>query len=288
VSEARTSGWSPRAGEWASVLILAGFGAVVVQLLVDSVRAGGPARPAVAVGTSISALSIVGAFLINRNIFNSDNYRYLIFLLLPGALGFGLTMHRLARRGPAGRVAACLVAGLLAMIMSERAFSWYRDTRHYLDERGILCRIRPAHWSDVTLRTPAPKGRLSGPVRPPPDRTIRFEVSSDVTHVFGGYWEVYRMAFLSGKRVMGIPFPMYPNRFPGWSGGLGPDRGKLLILRPNEESNSGARSAAETPGGRPPIVRSAKRIDWRPAFTTVWRADGRDPAEIEHLQVVVP
>ena len=33
---------------------------------------------------------IVAAFLVNRNIFNSDNYRYLIFLLTPWSLGFGL------------------------------------------------------------------------------------------------------------------------------------------------------------------------------------------------------
>ena len=51
---------------------------------------------------------------------------------------------------------------------------------------------------------------------------MRYTIPLDVTHVFGGYWDVYRLAFLSGKRVIGIPYPMYPNRFPGWSRGLGP------------------------------------------------------------------
>ncbi len=254
------------------MLILAGFGVAVVRLLVDSARAGGPARQAVARGTSFSALLIVAAFLINRNIFNSDNYRYLIFLLIPWSLGFGLVMHRLAHRGIPGRLAAYIAAGLLALIMSERTFTWYRDTRHYLDDRGVVVRIQPSPWTDLSLRTPAPKGKPSGPVMPPFDRTMRFEVPSDVTHVFGGYWDVYRMAFVSGRRVVGIPFPMYPNRFPGWSEGLGPDRGKLLIVRPNDDSNSGrgrlprrqacdpASSArrSESTGGRP-SRRSGKR-----------------------------
>ncbi len=283
------TGWRlPRASEWVSVLILAGFGVAVVRLLIESARTGSPAQQAIGCGTIVSALLIVSAFLVNRNIFNSDNYRYLIFLLIPWALGFGLSIQRLSQRGISGRVAAYMIVGLLAVIMTERTFCWYRDTRHYLGENGILVRTRPSPWSDLSLRTPVAEGRPLGTLMPPFDRTIRFEVPSDITHVFGGYWEVYRMAFLSGKRLVGIPFPMYPNRFPGWSEGLGPGRGKLLILRPNDDSNSGTRSAAETPGVRSPIVRSAKRIDWHPAFTTVWRADGRDPAEVKQLQVVVP
>ena len=43
----------------------------------------------------------------------------------------------------------------------------------------------------------------------------------DVTHVFGGYWDVYKMAFLSGGRLVGIPFPMYPNRFRAGRAGWG-------------------------------------------------------------------
>ena len=88
---------------------------------------------------------------------------------------------------------------------------------------------------------------------------------------------------------------MYPNRFPGWSAGLGPDRGKLLVfLRENDEPASRSRPASELPGGRPPLLiaergtgtqspaneaarlRSARRLDWQPPFATVWEADGRD------------
>ncbi len=275
----------PQAREWASVLLLLASAAAIVRLLVDSARAGNPARQAVGLGTTISALLIVAAFLINRNIFNSDNYRYLIFLLLPWTLGFGLAMQDLSRRGWPGRLAACVVAGLLAEMVTATTFDWYRNTRHYLDDRGIPTHVATPHWSEMIVRTPE---RSRGSMKRPLDASPRFDVPPDVTHVFGGYWDVYRLAFLSGKRVMGIPYPIYPNRFPGWSEGLGTDRGKLLVFRPGEESSSGSRSAAETPGGRTPVVRSARPIDWRPAFATVWRADGRAPAEIDRLQVVVP
>ena len=52
-----------------------------------------------------SALLIACAFLMNRNVYDSDNYRYLIFLLTPWALGFGLILFDLRRRG---RLAALL------------------------------------------------------------------------------------------------------------------------------------------------------------------------------------
>jgi hypothetical protein len=287
-SGARTSWKLPRAREWASILILVGFTAAMVRVLVESARRGDPARQAVGLGTTLSALLIVAAFLVNRNIFNSDNYRYLIFLLIPWALGFGLVIRDMAQRDATGRLAACLIAGLLAVMMTTTTFYWYRDTRHYLDTRGIPVRTSLSSWSDLSIRTPAREGRPLGPLRPPFDKTTRFEIPSDVTHILGGYWDVYRISFLSERRVMGIPFPMYPNRFPGWSEGLGADRGKLLILRPGEDSTSVMQWAAETPGSRPPIIRSARRIDWRPGFSTVWKADGRNPAEIDHLQVVVP
>jgi hypothetical protein len=108
-----------------------------------------------------------------------------------------------------------------------------------------------------------------------------------VTHVFGDYWDVYRMAFLSGKKVIGIPFPMYPNRFPGWSRGLGPDHGKLLILRPragHEMPQSQWPSLVEGHNTFPP----AATFDWRRALLTVWKADGRDPTELKRVRVVVP
>jgi hypothetical protein len=267
------------------IAVMIGFAAAVARLALDAVRRGDPPRRAVAHGTLISGVLIAAAFLVNTNIFNSDNYRYLIFLLMPWSLGFGLCLDDLSRRGRRGWWASVLVAVLLAGGMTLAAFRWYRDTRHYLDERGWPVRKECPPWSELVVLPGHPQPADS---RPWPERPGRYTIPAEVTHVFGGYWDVYRLSFRSGKRIVGVPYPIYPNRFPGWSAGLGPDRGKIMILRPSEGSTVSKRSAAETPGGRSERVRSARAIDWHPAFTTAWKADGRDPAELDRLDVVVP
>ncbi len=224
----------------------------------------------------VSALLIIGAFLVNRNIYNSDNYRYLIYLLAPWSLGFGLVMNDLSRRGWAGRVAACLAAVVLLAALSHSAFRWYRDERGYTDERGVPVKVPVPAWSELTIVDDDPSESKA--------RRARYSIPGDVSHVFGGYWDVYRMAFLSGGRVTGIPLPMFPNRFPGWSRGLGPLEGKLLVVLPEREAQGGMPSASRSPRA----IRSARKADWRPAFRAVWVRDHRDPFELGRLGVVVP
>ena len=102
----------PPSQEWLAVLLLAGL-ADGDHPAWCSIRCGraNPARKAVSRGVVLSALLIVAAFLVNRNIFNSDNYRYSIYLLTPWSLGFGLLMNDLARRGRLGFLVASLCAG---------------------------------------------------------------------------------------------------------------------------------------------------------------------------------
>jgi hypothetical protein len=276
--------WPP-VGDWSVLLVMAVFTAAVARLVLDCARRGEPARGAVACGALISGLMIVLAFLVNRNIFNSDNYRYLIFLLTPWSLGFGLCLDDLSRRGARGRLAAGLVAVLLGAGMTVAAFRWYRETRHYLDDRGFPVRRERPPWSELVILPDRPR---AGDPQPAPGRPERYTIPLDVTHIFGGYWDIYRLSFLSGKRVIGVPYTMYPNRFRGWSDGLGPGRGKMMILRPSEEWASVSRPPAELRGGRPERVRSARSIDWHRALATAWVADGRDPAELDDLTVVVP
>ena len=235
-------------------------------------------RTAVSLATLASALLVVGAFLVNRNIFNSDNYRYLIFLLTPWALGFGLWMNDLAKKSWAGRLVAWIIAGLLFEVMTSAAFLWYRDERLYVDQWGRPIRAQGPDWSELTVVKEVPHGL--------PADSKDFVVPSDVTHVFGGYWDVYRMAFLSGGRVTGIPFPSYPNRFRGWSRGLGPGRGKLLVLYPATASRKlGSRSAVDPGAG---VVQSAQGTNWPSALATSWAQEERDPAELSRLRIVVP
>ena len=236
------------------------------------------ARKAVGGGVVASALLIVVAFLLNRNIYNSDNYRYLVYMLTPWALGSGLVLSDLARRGWVARLAAGLAIFLLFTVMTSAAFFWYRDGRGYVDSRGIPLRLRRPAWSELKVIPDVSRG-----AREP---ATTFVIEPDVTHVMGSYWDVYKLAFLSGGRLVGVPFPIYPNRFPGWSRGLGPGSGKLLILHLEVPGRKlGSTSSAEM---GTEAVRSARKINWRSGLKTVWESDRRDPAELSRLSVVVP
>ena len=184
-------------------------------------------------GLLASSAAIIVAFVVNRNIYNSDNYRYLVLLLPAWGLGFGLLMTSIATRGRTGRASALICSALLALGMTSSVADWYRELGWIGDEHR---------------RAPPASAGVPLPV--------------EVTHLFGDYWDVYRTAFLSGGRVAAAPFPTYPNRFPGWSVGLGPDRGALLV-RP------------EVPG-------------WPSMLAESWRREGRDPSELERVSILLP
>ena len=110
-------------------------------------------------------------------------------------------------------------------------------------------RLPVPDWSELTI---VPDGVAAGRRPIPSD----FVVPSDVTHVFGGYWDVYKWPSFRAGGWLASRFPSYPNRFRGWSRGLGPGRGKLLILhpevlrgswerRPRARSRGGDRSIGE-------------------------------------------
>ena len=63
--------------------------------------------------------------------------------------------------------------------------------------------------------------RPSGPSRRNARSALAWlESHRDVAEFLGDYWDVYRLSFLAESRVHGIPFPVYPNRFPQWSSQL--------------------------------------------------------------------
>ncbi len=262
-----------RRDEWLAVAVTAVFVAALIAVARESVRSPARARKAVGYGVLGSASLVVAGFLVNRNVYNSDNYRYLIYLLTPWALGFGIMLNGLARRGRGALVRSCVLSALLLELMTAGVFLWYRDGRSYVDQRGLPVRLRVARWSEFTLV----RGGRPGPF-------VDFVVPPDVTHVFGGYWDAYKMAFLSGGHVTGVPWPVFPNRFPGWSRGLGPGQGKLLVMQPEFDSNAVMPSATR----RPPVRRSIGRTDWSRAFRTAWLQEGRDPLELDRLRVMVP
>ena len=236
------------------------------------------ARRAVSRGTLWSAILIVAAFLVNRNIYNSDNYRYLIFLLTPWAIGFGLLMGDLTRRGWTGRLSAWIVAGLLFEVMTAPTFLWYRDERRYVDERGIPVRISLPDWSELIVVAEVPRHLAaescallgSGRGDPRPGRVL-----GRVSHVVpvGGAHRGRAISDLSQ------PFPRLVERF-------GPRAGQVVDSAPRAECEK-VESAPYRPSGAS-VVGSAKQINWRPALETIWKSEGRDPALVSHLQVVVP
>lgn len=171
----------------------------------------GPGR-AVAWGLTLSAAATLVGFVANRNIFNSDNYRYLVGLYVPWSLGFGLAAHRLAKAGQRGRAVALSVVALLALVMTADLGRWY-SRFGWVDSRG--CPVRKV-LHDPTLAW--------------------LESHPAVTWVYGGYWDVYRLAFLTGGRVRGVPFPVYPNRFPEWAPG-GDARRQATVARATPEGS---------------------------------------------------
>jgi hypothetical protein len=237
-------------------LSLALFATSLVWLALGRASPGDPGRRAVRWGVLGSAGLILAAFLVNRNIYNSDNYRYLIFALTPWSLGFGSLLHDLASSGRAGRWLAGAILLPFVVVMTVTTLSWYRDVRHYLDREFRPSRVAVWPWEKVIVYDPEGEGYVE-------DGRFASRVDRTVTHVFGPYWEVYRLAFRSGGRVAGIPLPMYPNRFPGWSRGLGAGQGTLMVLQP-------------------------LMAGWRDALVTVWKAERRDVAELNQIRIVIP
>jgi hypothetical protein len=183
------------------------FLVAILALLVA--RPPGAAAGAVRWGVLISAAAVVAGFVSNRNIYNSDNYRYLVTLVVPWALGFGLAMHGLAGRGSGGLAAAVLCSLVLAGLMTVDTLRWYARLG-WTDERG---RAMGVAVDDPVL----------GWLRANPG----------VKTIQGDYWDVYRLAFLTGGRVRGVPLPVYPDRFPEWSQDVQGGRPDALIVRQN-------------------------------------------------------
>ena len=164
---------------------------------------------AIAWGLLVSSAATAVGFMINRNIFNSDNYRYLVGMLVPWSLGFGLAADRLARRGRTTRVAVSLFVVVLGLGMTADVGRWYARFK-WIDAQGRPTR-KPVHdpalvWLDNHLT---------------------------VNWLIGGYWDVYRLSFLTGGRVRGQPFSIYPDRFPDWAPPAGDQR--VTLTRPTPE-----------------------------------------------------
>ncbi len=194
-----------------TILALGLFAAALLALGAVALHGRAVASRIIAAGMLVSALGVAGGFLVNRNIFNADNYRYLVLLLIPWAIGCGLVLRGAVGRGGPARWAAVALALALAVLFTCDAAAWYRRLG-WIDERLVLIRQR--------IDVPALDWLEDHPA---------------IGAIFGGYWDVYRLAFLSEGKVHGVPFPQFPNRFPEWSSGLPDGRPETLLARRSPE-----------------------------------------------------
>lgn len=220
-------GVDPRATEGSALLSVATvavvgglFFAAMIVLAASALRPREPGAPNLAGAAILSAAMMCASFLINKNIFNSDNYRYLVYLLTPWCLGFGRMMGLLTRRGPAGKAAPAILSLATAALVALDTAAWYRGFG-WIDERGV-------------------------PVRRPLDDTALAWLRDhrDIDGFFGGYWDVYRYQFLLGGTPAGLPFPNYPDRYN--AAGLYPNRQpRIMVARRGELNNFYIRKALD-------------------------------------------
>jgi hypothetical protein len=233
-----------RAALAVTVLSLGSFVAALVGLCTVAVRDHGAGERAAAVGLLAMSIAIAAGFLVNRNIFNSDNYRYLVLLLIPWAIGLGSFINRAGRAPEWGMPIALAAVGLSVLFTADTA-AWYRRLG-WVDEKLVPVRRRVDH--------PALRWLDEHP---------------EVRALYGDYWDVYRLAFLTSGKVRGVPFPIFPNRFPEWSAGLRGGRPETILARPTRDGQYFL-NAALRDGGK--IVHQGR------GFSIVsWPVKGPDP-----------
>jgi hypothetical protein len=226
---------------WSNSLVgLLLFAVAWLALIRDRTALGDVPRSAARWAILLSSAAIAVAFVLNKNIFNSDNYRYIIYFLVPWCVGFGLAMDRLARRAWWGAVPSTGLAFLLAALMTLDTFRWY-------EQLGWI----QADGRPVRKEVPDPALRWLGQ-------------HPEVTAIFAGYWDAYRLTFLTGGRVKGVPYPIYPDRFPEWSREIPGGRPRVLLVRPTSEGMQ-FRVRAIREGGSELLVTPYLAIyDWPP------------------------
>ena len=151
-----------------------------------------PIRAALSLSVLLCTGAILVTFIINRNIFTSDNFRYLVFLLIPWSLGFGLMMQGLWARGRSGRLIATMIALSFSVFMTLDVARYYH-TYEWINAVGL----------PIERATTDPAIGY-------------FRAHPEATRIYGDYWDVYRLSFLTGGRLLPRPLGIYPDRFPEW------------------------------------------------------------------------
>jgi hypothetical protein len=212
--------------------------AAMVGLAAVAVAGRNPDERIIAAGLTASGLGIAAGFLVNRNIFNSDNSRYLVPLIIPWAIGLGCLLRRIRRIAGCGMPAALVLALGLAVLFTVDTAAWYLQLG-WVDERLVPVRRR--------LEFPALRWLDEHP-----------EVSS----LYGDYWDVYRLSFLTSGKVRGVPFRIFPNRFPEWSAEMPAGRPETMLIRTSNEGRFFLNAALREGGKIIHRDRGLTIVDW--------------------------
>ncbi len=227
-----------------AVVSLGLFGASALALVGARPPGGDRASGAVRWGLIASSGLVLAGFVANRNIANSDNYRYLVFLILPWSAGFGLLIRAWATGGADRKALAWGMALAFAGLMTADSAHWY--TR--LGWIGAGYRPTPQVSKDPLLAW--------------------LNAHPEVDAIRADYWDAYRLSFLTGGRVLAVPFPEYPDRFPEVARNLPAGRPRVLIVRAGPVGPR-YRAEALAAGGREVFRKSGLSVvDWpRPGET---------------------
>ncbi len=181
---------------------------------------------------------VVAAFIANRNIFNSDNYRYLVFLLVPWSIGLGRLFDLISRKGSGGMALAVGLAIVYAACFALDTANWY-------SRLGWLASgLRPivAARGEPFLKW--------------------LDEHPEVASLTGDYWDVYRLSLLTNGRVRGIPVGYYPNRFPEWSHGLPGGHASHVLARRTSIGNELYQNATNAGGREQYRTSNGAILDW--------------------------
>jgi hypothetical protein len=202
-------------------------------------------RRGVALASWLTCWLTIFGFILHLNIFDSDNYRYLVLLLVPWAVGLAACAVRIAGiGGAAGKIGARLLLAILVVPGIDTA-RWVLD---YLPRVLAASTARDLEQYRSMLVDALMKG-------PPEARSATGY--HPIRSVYGNYWDVYRISFLTKGKLIGMPYPVYPRRFLDRELEAYKDPGRYLFAR------------SDDPFG-PYYANQAVREGARPA----WRGDG--------------
>jgi hypothetical protein len=135
---------------------------------------------------------VLAGFVLHPAVDNHTHSRYLIYLMAWWPTAFGATLggpQWSDPRRPGGTLLRAAAIAISVVFMVASATETYR------------------YWRAREAVT-----RYGRPLVPPEDPVVEFLKTQDsFVYLYGWYWDVYRLTFLTGERVKGVPVQQFPD-----------------------------------------------------------------------------